>query len=71
MGDIVNINKVATLKLGWLVAYWNDLTTGMATCSGECGDEFIKRNADFQVEWEPVDEFDEIKNCVICEKGYN
>ena len=53
-----------------MVAYWNDINTGCATCSSECGGEFIIRNQDFEIEWEPVEDEDEITHCTVCRKVY-
>ena len=64
------INFTPQLRILWMVAYWNDLNTGCATCSSECGGEFIIRNQDFEIEWEPVEDEDEITNCTVCRKVY-
>jgi hypothetical protein len=65
-----NLSPVPQIGDTWLVAYWNDLITGFATCSSSCGGEFISRNQDFQIDWEIADGEDEINCCAVCQKVY-
>jgi len=73
MGTVTWINAHTPsplLHFTWMVAYWNDLNTGHATCSGECGIAYMNRNEDFDIDWEIADGEDDINCCIVCEKVY-